>query len=158
MERRASKEIDMRIPHLALAGLALSFLLALGASTGCESTREAPADTFVSDIPRELQDRAPSYPGDGDGDVPGEGDDPLRPIAEADIVQLASGKLYALSRYGGLQVFDTSAAMRARTTLGSKPASCWRSISATHITSPSWARSPCPAPSAIHGSSAISFT
>jgi hypothetical protein len=48
--------------------------------------------------------------GGGSGEPPPEEpeEDPERAIAEADIVQLHDGKLYALSRYSGLSIIDTA--------------------------------------------------
>jgi len=44
----------------------------------------------------------------GEPPAPGEEEDPERAIAEADIVQLHDGKLYALSRFSGLSIIDVS--------------------------------------------------
>lgn len=103
-----------------------------GGPTTTSSSGE-PAGGFVSDNPNATSDEGDDAGGDGEGSVtagtggdegsgsgggsagedPGAPDDggeedPERTIAEADIVQVHDGKLYALSRYSGLSIIDTS--------------------------------------------------
>lgn len=63
--------------------------------------------------------------GGGPGAEPPQGEeDPERAIAEADIVQVHDGKLYALSRYSGLSIIDVSGenlAIVGRKPLGGTP-------------------------------------
>lgn len=89
--------------YRALALIAYA-VLAIGA---CDSDGELNPESFVSDLPDALRDPRDGAAGDGDGDAPSF-DDPARAIEEADIVQVADGRLYALSRYGGLHVIDVS--------------------------------------------------
>lgn len=79
-------------------------------------TETPPSTDFVSDNPRgsegRLDDSAPpsSPAGGADGDpssTPG-APDAERAIAEADIIQVRDGKLYALSQFSGLSVIDIS--------------------------------------------------
>lgn len=116
------------------------------------SGSETPTDGFISDNPNSNGDDenggdavgpgatsggdgegsgsggGSASPGDGDGDGDGDGEeppaDPERTIAEADIVQVHDGKLYALSRYSGLSIIDIEGdnlALLGRQALGGTP-------------------------------------
>ncbi|MCA9633033.1 MAG: beta-propeller domain-containing protein, partial [Myxococcales bacterium] len=92
------------LAYLAFAGL---FLFACSSST----ERQVDHGGFVSDDP-DLGDS--QYGGGSNGGTGGGGggggqggaEDPERAIEEADIVQTAGDRLYALSRFGGLSVID----------------------------------------------------
>lgn len=111
---------------LPTAGLVLLGLLAGGWSLGCA----ADLGGFVSDDPNGPRDDShngsaqddgatstedPGYGGSGAGEG-GAGaseagqaeEDPERVIAEADIIQIDGGRLYALSEYSGLSIIDVS--------------------------------------------------
>lgn len=91
------------VAMLSVAMIAIG-LIACGDDEGFEP------EIFESDLPGTLRDGVPrDAAGDGDGDgAPPPSSDPSRMIEEADIVQIADGRLYALSRYGGLHVIDVS--------------------------------------------------
>ena len=96
-------------------------LLLVGIQAACTGIG---ADGFVSDNPAVGSGSGPFPPGGppiggtggaggagGTGGAPPpSGGDPGRVIAEADIVQVVGDRLYALSRYGGLNVVDVSQA------------------------------------------------
>lgn len=98
------------MPHpsrLALAALAVSLGL-----FGCDGSVTSPTGDFISDVfGQSTGDRGAA---DGGAAAPdpgldsGEGADPGRAIAEADIIQLDGDRLFALSRYAGLTVIDLS--------------------------------------------------
>lgn len=93
-------------------------LVAACALAGCAEDEPVPGPggrarhSFVSDDPSQRTQNGgttTTSTGSGGGDTStNTGEDPERIIAEADIVQLHEGKLYALSQYSGLSIVDVS--------------------------------------------------
>jgi hypothetical protein len=91
----------------------IAFCALLVALAGCGGDGgdgdQQPPRSFESDLPDELRYREPPRDAGGEPAFGPDQADTSRMIEEADIVQVANDRLYALSRYGGLHVIDVSA-------------------------------------------------
>jgi hypothetical protein len=87
-------------PSLASVLLAAAALVACGADSASSSLDGASNPKAA--------DAVPPIPNEGAGANKNEGTSPERAIAEADIVQLVQGRLYAMSRSGSLTIVDGS--------------------------------------------------
>lgn len=88
--------------------LSLSLLTALFAAAGSVACSTSSSDSALAGA--SAGDREPSSgpPSENAGGAQGESNSAERAIAEADIVQLADGRLYAMSRSGTLSIVDVS--------------------------------------------------